>query len=285
VAFKSNGGGCMMRHLICLDNCAFYGSVTGGISTVWYEHISRLIRDKEFELEFIDVYSKENNHRKLFDFSGYKTRKDHLYPLSQYLPFHVGHEGSFIFHSPYYRYCSNSNAVNITTVHDFTYEYFRKGPAKWAHQFYKYNSIRHSDHIVCISENTKIDLLKFLPDIDKKKIHVIYNGVSEDYCVIDKATDFDEVLPFEQKSYLVFLGSRASYKNFDLVKECVGDTKYNLLIVGPKLTPAEEQSLLQFLPKERFKATGFLSNEKLNIVLNMLWGLFILLLMKDLEYQ
>ena len=258
---------------VVIDNCAFTGPITGGISTVWYELITRLMRDGEFKLEFIDVYSRNNQHRKLLDFSDYYCYKDFLYPLSQYTPFYINKEVPFIFHSPYYRYCPSNNAVNITTVHDFTYEYFRKGLPKWIHQYHKYSSIRHSDYIVCISQNTKMDLLKFLPDIDEEKIHVIYNGVSEDYHVIDKESIGNTDLPFEQYSYLVFLGSRASYKNFDFVKENVYNTKYNLLIVGPSLTPEEEQSLQMYLPADRFKATGFLSNEKLNIVLNYALGL------------
>ena len=88
---------------------------------------------------------------------------------------------SFIFHSSYFRISSNPNAINITTVHDFTYEYFYHGLHKWIHCWQKYYAIRKSKYVVCISENTKKDLLNFLPDVDEKKIHVIYNGVSDDY--------------------------------------------------------------------------------------------------------
>lgn len=37
-----------------------------------------------------------------------------------------------------------------------------------------------SDFVICISESTKNDLIKFFP-IDVNKIRVIYNGVSDEY--------------------------------------------------------------------------------------------------------
>lgn len=252
---------------IWLDNCAFCGPITGGISTVWYELLIRLMSDNKFELNFIDVYTKGNKHRELLHFDNYKTISDPLFPLSQYLPFHIKEKEKFIFHSPYYRYCPTPNAINITTVHDFTYELYRGGLAKTLHCFHKYRSIRHSDYIVCISENTKKDLLFFLPDIDESKIRIVYNGVSEDYKVLDRTT-MQPQLPFPPGSYLVFIGGRGSYKNFDFVKKHIGTTKYNLVIVGNKLSEEEKEDLKNYLPENRFASTGFLANDALNVIYN-----------------
>ena len=250
-----------------LDNSAFYGPVSGGVSLVWFELITRLIRDNKFSLRFVDAYSKNNKHRRMLNLEGYETQKDPFIKITQYLPVYTKEQERFIFHTPYYRYCLNPNAINITTVHDFTYEYYRKGLAKLVHCYQKYNAIRHSDYIVCISENTKKDLLKFLPDIDENKIRVIYNGVSDDYSVLDKSTS-DPDLPFEAGTYLVFVGSRTSYKNFDFIKDKIVNTGLNLVIVGNCLSDIEEQDLLKYLPKERYCCTGFLPNNQLNIIYN-----------------
>ncbi|MFK1839751.1 hypothetical protein ACIXCG_13325 [Bacteroides fragilis] len=42
-----------------------------------------------------------------------------------------------------------------------------------------------------MSENTKRDLLKFLPDINETKIRVIHNGVSDDYLPIKEREELE----------------------------------------------------------------------------------------------
>lgn len=45
----------------------------------------------------------------------------------RYLPVDVNSKEPFIFHSSYYKWCRSKNAINVITVHDFTYEYFYRG--------------------------------------------------------------------------------------------------------------------------------------------------------------
>ena len=63
----------------------------------------------------------------------------------------VGNFSKFIFHSTYYRTCSNPNAINIVTVHDFTYELYSKGIKKWVHSCTKRKALRKADFIIYIS--------------------------------------------------------------------------------------------------------------------------------------
>ncbi len=253
--------------MLILDNIIFDRQKSGGISVVWCELLSRLIRDAKFQLFFVDNDNKKNQLRTLLDIPK-GAQKDKYGKLSWYLPVIIKSDDKILFHSSYYRYCKNKNAINITTVHDFTYDFFQKGLAKWIHCWQRNRAIRHSDYIICISENTKKDLLKFLPDVNEQKIKVIYNGVSDDYYPIDKNIAPGYNLPFDSGSYLVFVGSRANYKNFDLLKRAISRTKYNLVIVGAKLTDKETKDIQNYLPQERYVSTGFLSNEQLNIVYN-----------------
>jgi len=252
---------------IFIDNIIFDLQRNGGISVVWYELIRRLISNKEFSLSFLDNKNLQNFFRNKLSIPSI-CLKDKFISLSRYLPVSINSRDKFVFHSSYYRFCRNKCAVNVTTVHDFTYDYYRKGPAKWLHCWQRNRAIRHSDYVVCISENTKRDLLKFLPDVEELKIRVIYNGVSEDYYTIDNMNAPSHKLPFCPGSYLVFVGSRVSYKNFDLLKRVVSRTKYNLVIVGSKLTDEEIKDIQHYLSPERYVSTGFLSNEQLNIVYN-----------------
>ncbi|MFK1848475.1 glycosyltransferase [Bacteroides fragilis] len=59
------------------------------------------------------------------------------------------------------------------------------------HLWQKHRAISKSNFIICISENTKRDLLKFLPDINETKIRVIHNGVSDDYFPIKEREELE----------------------------------------------------------------------------------------------
>lgn len=255
--------------MIIFDNVVFDLQKSGGISVVWYELIKRILENSSSGIAFVDNCNTINKYRKDLNIAGSTiSGRDTLIPISRYMPVRIKADEPFIFHSSYYRYCKSSYAKNITTVHDFTYEYFRKGLKKKIHCWQKYNAIRHSDYVVCISENTKKDLLKFLPEVDESKIRVIYNGVSEDYYVIDCGAERAN-LPFAKGSYLVFVGNRVDeYKNFSLLKRCIASSEYNLVIVGSKLSEEEKIDLEKYLPENRYKCMGFLPNAELNVIYN-----------------
>ncbi len=254
---------------IVFDNVVFDLQRSGGISVVWYELLRRLQCDVSYEAKYVDNDNHQNPYRRQLQIDTVQICKtDRFIPISRYLPVCLTDNRAFVFHSSYYRYCSNSHARNITTVHDFTYEYFNHGLKKSVHCWQKYNAIRHSDYVVCISENTKRDLLKFLPGVDESKIRVIYNGVSEDYSVLEDGGDLS-LLPFEKGTYVVFVGNRVDeYKNFSLLKRSIASTSYNLVIVGSQLSDEEKNELSSYLPESRYKCLGFLPNKQLNVIYN-----------------
>lgn len=170
-----------------------------------------------------------------------------------------------VFHSTYYRIPSAFNGKIVTTVHDFTYEKFVRGPAKWVHCWQKYRAIKHSDIVICVSHNTARDLMYYCP-IDPSKIRVIHNGVSESYHVLpDVQSKTNEVL---------FVGARAGYKNFELaVDTLVKRPELSLSIVGGgPLSEAEQQRLDARIPG-RYTWLGRLSDEELNLAYNRAYAL------------
>ena len=250
------------------DNIVFDLQKSGGISVVWYELLKRICHQNDFCIRFIDNEGSLNPYRRGLDIHHDKILKgDSCIAVSRYLPVSVKDNSPFFFHSSYYRYCNNPHAINITTVHDFTYEYYRKGLAKKLHCWQKYQALRHSQYIICISENTKSDLLKFVPDIEEDKIRIIYNGVSDDYCVLDHS-ESSSVIPFGRGKYVVFVGNRIGYKNFDFLKKSIAKSNYNLVIVGSPLSDEEERDLGRYVSRERYVCTGFLPNKDLNILYN-----------------
>ena len=253
---------------IVFDNIIFSLQRTGGISVVWYEILKRFLSTEQ-KISFIEFTFIDNLQRALLLIPKKQIVK---YPAStlkyrRYFPVSCADESErFVFHSSYFRISSNPNAINITTVHDFTYEYFYHGLHKWIHCWQKYYAIRKAKYVICISENTKKDLLRFLPDVDSKKVRVIYNGVSDDYFPLQNIENID--LPFDVKSYLLFVGERKAYKNFKLVIESIRRKDWKIVIVGASLTQEEIRFLDLNIGNQRYSYMGRISNRQLNILYN-----------------
>lgn len=115
-----------------------------------------------------------------------------------------------IYHISYYKYFDKpKNTATIVTVHDMIHEIY-------ANSYFKHDTTtckikahncKKADGIIAISHQTKNDIIKFL-NIPADKIQVIYHGHS----LQKKITQLKITLP---KSYVLFVGSRWGYKNFD----------------------------------------------------------------------
>ena len=228
-----------------LDNIIFSLQRAGGASVVWQEHINRLLLEENIDLRFIE-YSNANTNifRKKLEISTDKILKQgaaFLF-LKRYIDLYGSGEERYIFHSSHYRLDTNHNALNVTTVHDFTYEYFVPGFRKFVHSLQKWRSIRKCAAVICITESTKRDLLTFLPDIDESKISVIHNGVSEQFRVLTQ-NEYELRLPFDDYDYILYVGSRlVPYKNFDIVLDVCAHLHMPLLMVGGEPLSREEKN-------------------------------------------
>lgn len=255
------------------DNIIFSLQKAGGVSVVWYELLRRAINDNEINAFFISSKS-DNIFGNRLTIHNDAIIDDHLslYPtqIQRYLnPKISGIKG--IFHSSYYRTVREPNIQNVTTVHDFTYEYYRKGLPKHVHFFQKSNAIKNSDHIICVSENTKKDLLRFIPKIEESKISVIYNGVDSSYYQFTSSNLIkSSKVPFNCGEYLIYIGDRKSdYKNFTLAVNVCKNTKIPLVIVGGG---ALNQNEVIFLDSEmgaiNYVHLSGIDNKELNILYN-----------------
>lgn len=251
---------------IYIDNIIFSLQRMGGISVVWYELLTRLL-NSSFQLKIVEGKTLPDNplRRSITIDQNYIIEKTVSNPFSRYLDVEIEEKEKFIFHSTYYRLCNNKNAINITTVHDFTYEYYSSGLKKWIHHWQKGRAISKADYVIAISENTKKDILKFCTGIDEEKIKVIYNGVSHHYQPLPESSLTNVEYPYN--NYLLYVGSRDEYKNFRFVVDSIIDTQWNLVIVGPELEK-EEIIFLNERIKNRYHCTGRVSDERLNELYN-----------------
>lgn len=168
--------------------------------------------------------------------------------------------GKHIFHSSYYRFSINRNVRNLTTAHDFIYEHYQRSFKKKVHSFQKWLSLKHAHGIICISENTKKDLLKFYPEFKTKKIEVIYNGFNKLELFEKKPTAIKK----SNLNYFLFIGDRTSYKKFDLTVELVANFKHDHLIFVSKDTlKKNELEKLNYKLNDRFTHLKHVSDAEL----------------------
>jgi mannosyltransferase len=246
---------------IIYDNIIFSLQNIGGISVYWFELLDRMLRDN-LDLEILESKNAQKNIlRNKLEIDQKKIINTGHNLLSRTIPLDISSNKEFVLHSSYYRYTKNSKSKVITTVHDFIQENTNPSMVN-LNSIMKRKAINNSDMIIAISESTKIDILKYFPTIDEKKIKVIYNGVSEDFFPLHNElnSNFDNVL---------FVGSRADYKNFSFVVNLVAKYEFlKLFIVGKELSKCEIRLLNSNLSPLRWRLFTGISNMELNILYN-----------------
>ncbi|MDH4558237.1 glycosyltransferase family 4 protein [Pseudomonas sp. BN417] len=234
--------------MIFIDNIVATLQRTGGISILFRELEQRLTRDK---IAFTKISYDQT-----------ETSPGHIQtrprPLERYRPCKLKHpKHTSIFHSTYYRIpAQKDNLRIITTVHDFTYEKFVGGLRKLVHSTQKNHAIKNSDAIICVSHNTRNDLLDLLPDITPEKIFVVHNGVSSGfYPAKERAL----------KNQVLFVGQRGRYKNFlSVVKALSMLNEISISCVGGGPFTKEEFEILEKNIPGRYKHLGYIDECELN---------------------
>lgn len=117
-----------------------------------------------------------------------------------------------ILHETYYTNRIHTKLKKVITIHDMIYELIHNSSEgeKFVIQT-KREAIQQADHIITVSENTKLDLLKFYPEV-KDKVTVVYHGISS--IDVNSIPSFDNSRP-----YVLFIGNREGYKNFEALLE------------------------------------------------------------------
>lgn len=178
---------------VIADNIIYSLQRYGGISVVWNELLSRARKDKDIALTELD----------------YRQAMAPRWMERYRIPDYKAGTPS-VFHSSYFRVLPQKGVHNVTTVHDLTYHFYRHGLAKAVHLWEEERALRHSEAVICISENTKRDLLQFYPWVKEERIHVVYNGVSDVFYPMEQV---------EKKGYLLYVGNtQVDYKRYDVAQ-------------------------------------------------------------------
>ncbi|CUO42697.1 glycosyltransferase family 4 protein [Clostridium disporicum] len=174
------------------------------------------------------------------------------------MPFKVN-KNDIVYH-PFQYLSLLTRAKQIITIHDFIPLYY---PNVAKHQYYYYKFImplllKKADKIICISENTKNDIIKFY-NIDNNKIIRIYNGYDEE---LFNTKNIDENILEKynlDKEYFISVGAGYSHKNIETAllafKNILKDNNCDYVIVG------KESEYIKKL-KEKVEELGIHNNVK-----------------------
>ena len=124
--------------------------------------------------------------------------KNQLFPIDLL----TGKVDVFLF-SDYLRPPIFYKTKGITVVHDLIWKLFPEKHNKeiiYFHELKIKRTIENKDMVIVDSENTKKDLLKLYPQINKNKVNVIYPGIDENFRPINDKKKIEKVL----KKYLTF---------------------------------------------------------------------------------
>lgn len=249
---------------VIYDNVVFSLQKSGGISVYWKELLERIKSDNSVELKILEYPEADSNiFRKSLMFDLNQIEVLNLFPsvrIRRYFNPRVSVDISTIFHSSYYRTAKGSHIKNIVTVHDFTYEKKIRSLVGKIHIFQKRKALEIADGIICISENTKKDMLELYPYLMNKNIRVIYNGFNS----FDYKHNENKMI----ENSVLFVGARKGYKNFGKAVLIVSELHdLSLTIVGPPLDSNEKTYLDRVLPN-RYQSFSHVSNEELNELYN-----------------
>lgn len=205
----------MTKPFIIYDDQIFSQQKFGGISRYFCEIIKRIQMEYDISVRYSNNYYlkkyKLGKHQRPIPeclFTHYQdsfSRKNLRFSrkvLSSDLP--------YLFHPTYYDpYFLDviGNNPFVVTVHDMIYE---KLPdylpnSEWIIQ-QKKEVITKATRVIAISEKTKQDIIELL-NISPEKIDVIYHATS-----MNPSSEHNLKLP---DKYLLFVGDRSSYKNFN----------------------------------------------------------------------
>jgi len=153
-----------------------------------------------------------------------------------------------------------TKATRILTVYDMTHEMFPEHfPAARRTSMAKRLAVRQADHVICISESTRRDLMQLF-GVASSKVTSIHLGIAE-RLLSAAATPGPRAAA--DRPYLLFVGQRGAYKNFANLLDAYAASgaparDVDLLCFGGgPFSPAEHQAMERLhLRTDRVRQSG-----------------------------
>ena len=226
---------------IAFDSQIFSGQVYGGVSRYICEIASRIFKNSKETVKIVaPMYVNAYLHNLPQEIlSGFHSPLPYDFLRLQQRVFSMVLGDLMlrfmrpdIIHETYYlKYpLGPRSAYRVLTIHDMIHEkfesHFQYGDKTSKH---KAAAASRADHIICVSECTKRDVIDIL-GVNPKKITVIHLG-------FDLMTSPDSFIKHDGRDYLLYVGSRGGYKNFLPMLEAFASSdklrsKYDLICFG-----------------------------------------------------
>jgi glycosyltransferase involved in cell wall biosynthesis len=240
---------------ILYDHQIFSSQEYGGVSRYFYEISKRINQSLEFDVQvlapmyFNEYLSSDNDLVKgvylpcipKVERLQRKLQKEFNNILSKLI---LNDLKPDVIHETYYQ--KNSISMGkipiITTVYDMIHEKFTNnfsGRNKTSEL--KKIAVSRANHIICISENTKRDLIEVF-NVPEEKISVVYLGFSF-------KDDNSSVKSLLEKPHILYVGKRGKYKNFERLLKTFSLSPTlikNFVLVafgGGKFRPEEQKNI------------------------------------------
>jgi glycosyltransferase involved in cell wall biosynthesis len=241
---------------VFFDGKIFSSQRRGGISRLFFELMSLFGQTQRLEQilykgAYIDQYPfKKEWFKKCYGFRrpvirGYRLIKI-FDDMCMELTYNLNADSGLIYHSTYYRVPRRPQGPVVVHAYDMIHELFGGDSST---KELKKKAFDLADLIVSISEATKKDICEIY-QIDSKKIIVVYPGVSNIFRL--QNSDISGNLTTEknnERPYVLYVGNRGWYKNFDLLLNTFIRRKYfndfDLVLAGgeKKFTVRQKEAL------------------------------------------
>jgi glycosyltransferase involved in cell wall biosynthesis len=239
---------------ILYDGQIYADQIAGGISRYFTNIITRLPQDAQPTLTASYRNSKSNYpthpNLQLQEFPDFRPSRIAHKLRSHYFRWRNASQHFDIAHPTYYfqltkESFSDKNGALVITVHDMIHELFADSVDVKGYTINAKKNAIHSAHkLICVSENTKRDLLNIYPKVEEK-IVVIYEA-SE----LSKESSYGSgIIPTQP--YFLYVGSREkAYKNFDTLliafaKAASINSDLLLCIVGSPFNALEHRQIAE----------------------------------------
>jgi glycosyltransferase involved in cell wall biosynthesis len=245
---------------ILLDQQIFNYQEFGGISR-YYAEVWKELKANGTKIDCPllftnNLYAREYGISKYKNFTLKESGKGAKYALrilnginSRILNWSMERKNYDVFVPTYYNpYFLNyiGNKPFVITVYDMIHELFPQYFENDKHSLYQKKSmIEKSSKIIAISENTKQDIIRIYPNIKADKIEVVYLNHSMDTNNFIKIDGLPE-------NYILFVGSRGGYKQFETVLKSVAsllkrDRSLSILCAGGGAFNESEKNMIKEL--------------------------------------
>lgn len=238
---------------VAFDEQIFALQAYGGISRMFAELAKVFIEDPDLGVELLPLNAPVIN-RYLLDNDTLRTRMavrdaGHEYKsLARYMMRVQPRPGNEVVHNTFYLPHGLSGypkAKRIVTVHDMIPELMPQTRRRLDFLTLKKRYVTRADHVICVSEATKADLIKIYGQIDAP-ISVVHHGVDPAF------TPGAARHPGLPAKYILDVGNRSQYKDAVVLMRAFAQVAKDepdlaLLFVGGGPFTADEQRTLQQL--------------------------------------